>query len=53
MDHLDEQQQEAVREMLHEESDVFARGEGDIGLFIPNLNLKVIVVDNKKNSDPC
>lgn len=45
LDHLDQQQQEVVRQMLHEESDVFARGEGDIGC-IPNLQLKINVVDD-------
>lgn len=46
LEHLDEQQQKAVRQMLHEESDVFAREEGDIGC-IPNLQLKINVEDNK------
>lgn len=45
LEHLDPQQQDAVRQMLFEESDVFARGEGDIGC-IPNLQLKINVVDN-------
>lgn len=45
LDHLDQQQQEVVRQMLHEESDVFARGEGDIGC-IPSLQLKINVVDD-------
>lgn len=45
LDRLDQRQQEVVRQMLHEESDVFARGEGDIGC-IPNLQLKINVVDD-------
>lgn len=45
LEHLDQQQQEVVRQMLFEESDVFARGEGDVGC-IPNLHLKINVTDN-------
>lgn len=45
LEHLDQQQQEIVHQMLFEDSDVFARGEGDIGC-IPNLQLKINVVDN-------
>lgn len=45
LDHLDQQQQEVVHQMLYEESDVFARGEEDIGC-IPNLQLKISVVDD-------
>lgn len=43
--HLDLEQQEEVRKMLYEESDVFAGEEGDIGC-IPDLQLKIKVVDN-------
>ncbi len=45
LDHLEQQQQEVVHQMLFEESDVFTRREGDIGC-IPNLQLKINVVDN-------
>ena len=46
LEHLTQQQQEIAQQMLFEESDVFARGEGDIGC-IPDLQLKINVVDNK------
>ncbi|KAK7879003.1 hypothetical protein WMY93_034163, partial [Mugilogobius chulae] len=45
LEHLDPEQQRLVRQMLYEESDIFARGEGDIGC-IPDLQLKISVVDN-------
>jgi len=44
-EHLDQQQQEVVCQMLFEESDVFTRGDGHIGC-IPNLQLKINLVDN-------
>lgn len=45
LEHLDQQQQEIVRQMLFEESDVFLKEEGGIGC-IPDLQLKINVVDN-------
>jgi len=36
LDHLEEEQQEAARKMLHEESNAFARDGNDLGC-IPNL----------------
>lgn len=36
LDHLEEEQQEAARKMLHEESNAFARDGDDVGC-IPNL----------------
>lgn len=45
LDHLSQQEQEAVRQMLYEESDVFAREEGDIGC-IPGLQLKIHTTDS-------
>lgn len=45
LEHLDQQQQEIVRQMLFEESDVFVKEEGGIGC-IPDLQLKINVVDN-------
>lgn len=46
LDHLTEAEQVVVRQMLFEESDVFAREEGDIGC-IPNLQLKIHTTDDK------
>lgn len=43
--HLPRVQQEIVRQMLYEESDVFAEEDGDIGC-IPNLKLKINLSDN-------
>lgn len=40
LDHLEEEQQEVVKKMLHEESKAFARGEDDIGC-IPNLQMVI------------
>lgn len=40
LDHLSESEQEVVWQMLYEESDVFARDQGDIGC-IPGLQLKI------------
>ena len=45
LDHLTESEQEVVRQMLFEESDVFAKEDGDIGC-IPDLQLKINTVDN-------
>ncbi len=45
LDHLSEHDQEVVKQMLYEESDVFAREEGDIGC-IPGLQLKINTTDN-------
>ena len=45
LQHLEPEQQEVVRQMLYEESDVFAKGEGNIGC-IPDLQLKINVVGN-------
>lgn len=45
VDHLSESEQEMVRQMLYEQSDVFAREEGDIGC-IPGLQLKISTTDN-------
>lgn len=44
LSHLSEEEQVLVREVLYEESDVFAQGEGDIGC-IPSLNLKIRLKD--------
>lgn len=44
LEHLDEKQKQIVRQMLFEESDVFARDEGDIGC-VPELTLKVNLKD--------
>lgn len=45
LSHLQEEEQALVRAMLYEESDVFSRGEGDIGC-IPSLNLKIHLKDD-------
>lgn len=45
LDHLTEAEQEVVRQMLFEESDVFTKEEGDIGC-IPDLQLKINMVDD-------
>lgn len=45
LQHLSENDQEVVRQMLYEQSDVFAREEGDIGC-IPGLQLKINTTDN-------
>ena len=45
VDHLSEHEQEVVRQMLYEQSDVFAREEGDIGC-IPGLQLKINTTDS-------
>lgn len=42
--HLEEDQQKIVRDMLYEESDVFAKDDSDIGC-IPNLQLKIHLKD--------
>ncbi|KAK7907641.1 hypothetical protein WMY93_016253 [Mugilogobius chulae] len=42
---VSENDQETVRQMLYEQSDVFAREEGDIGC-IPGLQLKINTTDN-------
>lgn len=44
LDHLEEQEREIVKQMLFEESDVFACDEGDIGC-IPGLQLKINLTD--------
>lgn len=44
LDHLTENEQAVVRQMLYDESDVFAFDEGDIGC-IPDLKLKIKTVD--------
>lgn len=43
--HLHEHEQELVRRMLYEESDVFAQEDGDIGC-IPDLKLKINLTDD-------
>jgi len=43
--HLQEDEQEMVRNMLYEESDVFAREDDDIGC-IPSLSLKINLKDD-------
>uniref|UniRef100_A0A8C6LSZ5 Gypsy retrotransposon integrase-like protein 1 n=2 Tax=Nothobranchius TaxID=28779 RepID=A0A8C6LSZ5_NOTFU len=45
LDHLPEPDQSTVRQMLYEESDVFAREEGDIGC-VPGLQLKINTTDD-------
>ncbi|KAL2097877.1 hypothetical protein ACEWY4_007084 [Coilia grayii] len=45
LSHLPWAQQEIVRQMLYEESDVFAEEDGDIGC-IPKLKLKINLSDN-------
>ncbi len=45
LEHLSEQEQEIVRQMLYDESDVFAHDDGDIGC-IPNLKLKINLKDD-------
>lgn len=45
LEHLNKQEQDIVRKMLFEESDVFAQDEGDIGC-IPNLQLKIRLSDD-------
>ena len=45
LDHLGEEQQEAVRKMLHEESNAFARDGDDIGC-IPNLQMVINLKDD-------
>ena len=42
--HLEEDEQKMVRDMLYEESDVFAKEDSDIGC-IPNLRLKIHLKD--------
>lgn len=44
LDHLQEHEQQIVREMLYNESDVFAKEDGDIGC-IPSLQLKINLRD--------
>lgn len=44
LDHLQEHEQHIVREMLYNESDVFAKEDGDIGC-IPGLQLKINLRD--------
>lgn len=43
--HLEEHEQKVVREMLYEESDVFAQDDSDIGC-IPSLQLKIHLRDD-------
>lgn len=45
LDHLLENEQAVVRQMLYDESGVFAANEGDIGC-IPDLKLKINTVDD-------
>lgn len=45
LNHLSEHEQDIVRQMLYEESDVFASEEGDIGC-IPGLQLQITTTDN-------
>ena len=45
LSHLTPKQAEAARQMLFEESDVFAKEDGDIGC-VPTLNLKIKVCDD-------
>lgn len=45
LEHLSKQEQEIVRRMLYDESDVFAHNDGDIGC-IPNLKLKINLKDD-------
>ena len=40
LSHLRDNEQEIVRQLLHNESDVFAKDDADIGC-IPNLQLKI------------
>lgn len=44
LSHLEEEEQEIARDMLYDESDVFAKDEADIGC-IPNLQLKIQLND--------
>lgn len=44
LSHLEEDEQNIVKDMLYEESDVFAKDDSDIGC-IPNLQLKIHVRD--------
>lgn len=44
LSHLEEDEQNIAREMLYEESDVFAKDDADIGC-IPNLKLKIQLND--------
>ncbi len=43
--HLEEEQQKLVKEMLYEESNVFVRGEDDIGC-IPSLQMTINLTDD-------
>lgn len=45
LSHLNENEQKTVRDMLFEESDVFAKWDSDIGC-IPSLQLKINLTDN-------
>lgn len=45
LSHLTDQQQAIVRKMLHEESNVFARDENDMGC-IPNLKMSITLKDD-------
>ncbi len=45
LDHLEEEQQEAARKMLHEESNAFARDGNDLGC-IPNLQMVINLNDD-------
>lgn len=45
IDHLEEEQQEAARKMLHEESNAFARDGDDVGC-IPNLQMVINLKDD-------
>lgn len=45
LSHLQEEEQEIVRNMLYDESDVFAQEDGDIGC-IPNLKLNINLKDD-------
>lgn len=45
LSHLHEDEQRTVRDMLFEESDVFAKSDSDIGC-IPSLQLKINLTDN-------
>ena len=45
LSHLEEEEQEVVRQMLFEESDVFSRDDGDIGC-VPSLKLKIHLKDD-------
>lgn len=45
LSHLEEDEQSIVRDMLYDESDVFARDDADIGC-IPDLQLKIQLSDD-------